>query len=446
MASHLRGAFSIVLATLLVALLTPMTFLSLLSATPAWADEAPVPCPMTEASSRQVSESTPVQPSQPPIKQTAEPIGGPRMTGDGLLLPKEQQLPPSVTTRLASHSWIVADLDSGAVVAACAPHVRYAPASTLKLLNVLTVLPKLTPNQQITVTADDLKFEAGSSAVGLVEGGTYSAQTLLLGLLLVSGNDAANVLARVAGGSRGVAGTLKDMNAMAAKLNALDTHAVTPSGLDGKGQATSAYDLALIARALFARKDFSQYTSTERADIPAQQNYPAFQIQNDNALLTNYPGALGGKTGFTDLARHTYMGAAEQNGRRLVVTMLDGENRPYPLWRQASALLDWAFALPSDTKGVGQLVRPKATVTDKQHVPASPSAQNKAAMAVARRHSAATMAIIIGAMMVVGLLFVAWRGLRKPGPKNAENPPKNPTSEQKATATAGAAPPPPPSS
>jgi D-alanyl-D-alanine carboxypeptidase len=103
------------------------------------------------------------------------------------------------------------------------------------------------------------------------------------------------------------------MNKHADRLGAYQTHAVTTSGLDGPEQLTSAYDLALIARACFAREDFRRYTSTERTRIPAQPpKHKGFQIQNDNQLLDSYPGALGGKSGFTDLARHTYVGAAER--------------------------------------------------------------------------------------------------------------------------------------
>jgi D-alanyl-D-alanine carboxypeptidase (penicillin-binding protein 5/6) len=180
-----------------------------------------------------------------------------------------------------------------------------------------------------------------------------------LGLLLNSGNDAANVLARVGGGSGGVPATLDAMNAEAKHLGAADTHAVTPSGLDGPGQFTSAYDLALIARECFTRDDFRRYTAAPRAQIPPQppKDPRGFQIQNENLLLTNYPGALGGKTGFTDLARHTYVGVAERNGRRLAVTLLGAEHQPIRAWQQGAALLDWGFGLPADAS-VGKLVKP----------------------------------------------------------------------------------------
>jgi D-alanyl-D-alanine carboxypeptidase len=145
------------------------------------------------------------------------------------------------------------------------------------------------------------------------------------------------------------------MNAEAKALGALQTHAVTPSGLDGPGQHTSAYDLALIARACFARDDFRRYVATRTAQVPAQPGAKGFPIWNDNQLLHQYPGALGGKTGYTDLARHSFVGAAERGGRRLLVTLLGAESRPLAGWQQGAALLDWGFALP-DGASVGQLV------------------------------------------------------------------------------------------
>jgi D-alanyl-D-alanine carboxypeptidase (penicillin-binding protein 5/6) len=282
-------------------------------------------------------------------------VGGADLDGNGLTIPAGAPQPPATTAT----SWLVADLDTGQIVGACGAHRFGAPASLQKLLLVETVLPKLKPADVTTITPEDLDFEPGSSAVGLLLGGQYSVETLFLGLMLNSGNDAANTLARLGSGGRGVRGTLDDMNAEAKRLGAWDTHAETPSGLDGPGQATSAYDLALIFRADFARDDFRRYDSTLRADIPPQPPlYPkGYQIQNDNALLFQYPGALGGKVGFTDLARHTYVGAAERNGRRLVVTMLGAELMPMRAWQQSAALLDWGFSLPADAS-VGRLVNP----------------------------------------------------------------------------------------
>ena len=313
----------------------------------------PVPCPVADLDPPPVR---PTPPAPPPYQPGERELGGPALASPGLVVPSGAGPVPG---KLSATSWLVADLDTGEVLGGCGPHVPGIPASTQKLLLAAALLDELDPDQLVTVTRADLDIEPGSSAVGLVAGGEYSVELLWLGLLLNSGNDAANVLARLGGGAAGVAGGLRAMNQEARRLGAYQTYAATPSGLDGPGQFTSAYDLALIARVLFERADFRRYAATERIRIPAQpeQDAPGFQIQNQNDLLTQYPGALGGKTGYTDLARHSFVGAAERDSRRLVVTLLGAEIRPRPSWQQAAALLDWGFALPAGAS-VGRLVEP----------------------------------------------------------------------------------------
>ncbi|MBQ1043068.1 MULTISPECIES: D-alanyl-D-alanine carboxypeptidase family protein [unclassified Micromonospora] len=321
------------------------------SATPvrALAPAATAPCPRLPAP----KVSRPPRPTPPPSSPEQLTVGGEALAGAGLVTPPGSPAPPAVTAT----TWLVADLDTGAVLGACGPHVPGTPASTQKLLLAATMLNRLDPKQVAVATRADLDIEPGSSAVGLLVGGRYSVETLWLGLILQSGNDAANMLARLGAGSAraGVA----EMNAQARRLGAGQTHAVTPSGLDGPGQFTSAYDLALIARACFADDAFRRYALTERTQIPAQPALKkgGFQIQNENQLIYRYPGALGGKTGFTELARHSYVGAAQRDGRRLVVTLLGAEARPVRGWQQGAQLLDWGFGLPRDAS-VGRLVEP----------------------------------------------------------------------------------------
>jgi serine-type D-Ala-D-Ala carboxypeptidase (penicillin-binding protein 5/6) len=364
-----------------------------------------VPCPIA---------SVPVHPGRPPrpVPPARDPgrpvVGGAGLGTAGLTVPPNA---PPVPEDLTATSWLVADLDSGAVLGACGPHEQSPPASVQKLLLAATLLPKLDPAQVVQVTRADVAVEPGSSAVGLVTGGRYTIATLWLGLLLESGNDAANALARVGGGSAGVPGTLVAMNALAQHLGALDTHAVTPSGLDGRGQFTSAYDLALIARVCLARDDFRRYDTAPTAQIPAQPpRSKGFQIQNENKLLTRYPGALGGKTGFTDLARHTYVGAAQRNGRRLVVTLLNAEPLPVRAWQQGASLLDWGFSVPRDA-AVGRLVQPgEVDATGRPTAPGGTRGRVEAAPGTRRAaltlDPSPTMVGAAGAALVLMLLLV----------------------------------------
>jgi serine-type D-Ala-D-Ala carboxypeptidase (penicillin-binding protein 5/6) len=278
-------------------------------------------------------------------------IGGDALSGTGLAVAAGA---PPLPAELAATSWLVADLDTGEVLGACGAHRMLAPASVQKLLLAETVLPKLNPADTVMVTPEDLDFGAewDSKTVPLQPGQTYTVEDLFLGLLMRSGNDAANALARIAGGDRGVAGTVADMNAEAKRLGALDTHAATPSGLDGPGQVTSAYDLALIFRAAYANENFQRWVRTPEWVLSSQM-----QIEHDNWEYLQYPGSLGGKAGFTDIARHSYVGAFERDGRRLVATALGAEVLPQRVWQQVIGLLDWGFAQDRDTS-VGHLVDP----------------------------------------------------------------------------------------
>ncbi|SCF35330.1 D-alanyl-D-alanine carboxypeptidase (penicillin-binding protein 5/6) [Micromonospora purpureochromogenes] len=335
-------------AIALSALLT-MPAVAVGSSTASAASAPYVPCPAVKP-----AVPPPAAPSPPPVGPADLAVGGETLATPGLAIPAGASMAPSVTAT----SWVVADLDSGAVLGGCGPHEHRTPASVQKMLLAAALMPHLDPAQMVEVTRADLHdLDPASSVMGVVEGGRYSVESLWLGLLLKSGNDAANVLARVGGGTAGRQGGVQAMNDEAHRLGANQTHAATPSGLDGPGQYTSAYDLALIARATYARADFRRYIASRVAEIPAGPGTPGFSVTHDNTLLDHYPGTLGGKTGFTDLARQTYVGVAERNGRRLAVTLLGAETAPLGSLGEAAALLDWGFALPTDAS-VGRLVTP----------------------------------------------------------------------------------------
>ena len=278
-------------------------------------------------------------------------VGGPGLDTRGVVVAHGA---PPLPDGLTAAGWLVADAGTGEVLAARDPHGRYYPASTLKTLTLLTLAPLLDPARVVVGTTEDENEEG--SRVGLVAGGQYPVSLLFQALILQSGNDAANALARAAGG---VDVTVAAMNETAQAIGAFDTVAGTPSGLDVAGQSSSAYDLALIFRALIADPATAAVLATPTAQMPAVEGRSTgYQIQSQNPLRTTYAGDLGSKTGFTDAARHTFVTAAERNGRRLVVSMMDSENKPLPPPAQAARLLDWGFALSTGTQGVGTLVTP----------------------------------------------------------------------------------------
>lgn len=248
-------------------------------------------------------------------------------------------------------AWIVADLDSGQVLAGRDADAPHPPASTIKVLLALTALDEV--NLDATVVATPADTEVECNCAGIEPGRSYTARQLLDAVLLVSGNDAANTLADMLGGPEAA---VAKMNAKAAAVGATNTHASTPSGLDGPngpGQTTPR-DLAVIFRAALANPVFAQITAEQTAPFPGRDGEQ--QLVNTNELLRRYPGALGGKTGFTNAARKTYVGAAQRDGRRLVVAMMYGlvrEGGP-TYWDQAATLLDWGFA-QNPQSGIGSL-------------------------------------------------------------------------------------------
>jgi D-alanyl-D-alanine carboxypeptidase len=343
---------------------------------------------------------------------------------------------PPLPDGLAAAGWLVADATTGAVLAARDPHGRYYPASTLKTLTLLTLVPLLDPAQVVEGTEDDERMEG--SRVGMVAGGRYPVSLLFEALVLQSGNDAANALARAAGG---VGTTVAAMNETAAEIGAFDTVAGSPSGLDVAGQSSSPYDLALVFRRLVADPRTAAILRTPSAQMPpVEGRSPGYQIQNENPLLTAYPGNLGGKTGFTDAARHTFVTAAERDGRRLVVSVMGTESQPLRAADQAALLLDWGFAVPAASEGVGVLVDSAADVVPPPLAEATPSPPVPDAAAAAPRPAAvgsepvgaSPLVPVALAVTAVGIVVATVVGCRRavrvvPGPPGGRlRPPGGP--------------------
>lgn len=233
--------------------------------------------------------------------------------------------------------WLVADLISGRILGGHDPYGPHAPASTIKTLLAMVVLDQVAPNAAARATESNADVEC--SCVGLVPGQVYTARNLLDALLMVSGNDAANMLADMVGGYQTA---LAKMNAKAVQIGARSTRAASPSGLDGPGweSVTTAHDLAVIYRAALNYPLIPHIMQQRAATFPDGAGGTK-QISNQDRLLPTYPGYIGGKTGFTNLARETYVAMAQRNGRRLVAVMMYGDD---DLWSQGRALLDWGFA------------------------------------------------------------------------------------------------------
>ncbi|MEZ7129136.1 D-alanyl-D-alanine carboxypeptidase family protein [Nonomuraea sp. AD125B] len=341
----------------------------------------------------------------------ATPVGGPALGSRGLVAPEGVKKPP----KTKATSYVIADVDTGQVLAAKDAHGRYLPASTLKTLTALTLIPKLNKNLRIRPSQNACNQEG--SAVGLTPKATYRVEDLFRGLMMTSGNDAAMALAEVNGG---LAKTMREMNEEARRLQANDTVAKTPSGLDKPGQSSSAYDLALIARAGLANPDFLRYISTKTANFPAPKG-KTYQISNHNKLLWRYQGMIGVKNGWTSKALGSFVGAATRGGHTIVVSVMRHEGY---FWEEVGELMDWGFSVRGKVTPVGQLVdplpaqqpaAPPARASGGPVTQVTPAQQPPLLDAAAQKQTDRTKAIgaaVIGGGLLFGTVWLVY-GIRR---------------------------------
>lgn len=331
---------------------------------------------------------------------TDDVVGGGQLGEPGVVVDTASGAPalPAITAT----SFVIADADTGEVLAAHNAHEKLAPASTLKTLTAVTLLPRLKPDFP-TMAQSDAPRTDGTKA-GIVAGSVYKVNDLFTAMLMMSANDAAVALADANGG---LAPTLAEMNAEAAQLHAGDTVAKTPNGLDAAGQSSSAYDLALIFRAGLAMPQFKHYLSLPRAAFPAP-NGQSFQIQTHDHLLNSYTGMVGGKNGYTVAAQASYVGAATRGGHTIIVAVMRDQPN---FWNEVKTLLDWGFAADGKVQPVGELVNagpavPQATsktstAASKSTVkPSSDGAAQATAQSTAQSAPSPTASSVAGAAVL----------------------------------------------
>ncbi|QOV36080.1 D-alanyl-D-alanine carboxypeptidase [Streptomyces ferrugineus] len=355
------------------ALLVTSAVVSSLALTAPVSYAAPKPSPSTSPS------------ATPPANMST--VGGERLGQPGTQVNLAGGV-PVLPKELTARSWVVADAESGEVLAAHNAHWRLPPASTMKMLFADTVLPKFPKTMKHKVVPSDLAdVGSGSSLVGIKEGETYTVHDLWLGVFLRSGNDAVHVLSKM---NEGIDNTVKEMNEHAEELQALDTYAVSPDGYDAPRQVSSAYDLTLIARSGLQKKDFREYCSTVTAKFPGataknkkgKSVRGSFEIQNTNRLLTGdsdvpvYQGIAGVKNGNTTNAGATFTGVAERNGKVLLVTVMNPEKSEHnEVYKETARLFDWGFQAAGKVRPVGELVPPKSAAQASAQPGANPSGE-----------------------------------------------------------------------
>ena len=230
---------------------------------------------------------------------------------------------------ISARSAVLIDAESGETLYELRADERSLIASTTKIMTALVALERCGLSERVRIDSRSAGTE-GSSAY-LREGEVWTVEELLFGLMLSSGNDAAEAIALHCAGSGEAFAEL--MNEKAAELGLEDTHFANPSGLDAEGHYSTARDMAALAAHAMENADFSRIVSSRSATVQGREIY------NHNRLLSSYPGCVGVKTGYTIAAGRTLVSCAERDGLRFIcVTLRDRDD-----WRDHAALYDWAF-------------------------------------------------------------------------------------------------------
>lgn len=237
---------------------------------------------------------------------------------------------------VSAKSAIVMCMDTNEVLLEKSAMLKLPMASTTKIMTALILAEQPDLSKTVKVTKQMVTVEG--SSMGLLEGDAVSYRDLLYGMLLASGNDAANTTAYVIGGS--IKGFAKIMNQKAAELGLKNTSFVTPSGLDDENHYTTAYDLALLASAALKNKVFREACSSKIATLYFGNPPYRRTLTNHNKLLGNYEGLIGVKTGFTKKSGRCLVTAAEREGKRVIVVTLNAPDD----WNDHKSLLDYGLS------------------------------------------------------------------------------------------------------
>lgn len=257
----------------------------------------------------------------------------------GALCPVARAAGPEVSAQSA----VVLTADTGAVLFEKDGHTPRPVASTTKIMTALLALEAAQEQGDPLVDITQEMVAVEGSSMGLQAGDSISLTGLAAGMLLASGNDAANAAALYLDGS--LESFAARMNQRAAALGMEDTHFVTPSGLDGEdaqglGHLSTAYDMALLARAALEDQAFRQLCSSPSLAVEFAEPVKRVTYTNHNKLLAQYQGCVGVKTGFTKEAGRCLVSAAERDGALLIAVTLNAPND----WQDHTALLDYGFS------------------------------------------------------------------------------------------------------
>ncbi len=249
-------------------------------------------------------------------------------------------MPANAAPDISAKACVLMDAQTGLLLYGKNSDEKRPMASTTKIMTVLLTLESGNLDTPFSVDSEAIHVEG--SSMGLREGDIVTKRALCIGMLLPSGNDAANAAAVRVGGD--MPHFLQLMNARAAEIGMTHTCFASPSGLDAEGHGASAYDMALLAREALQNPDFAEICSQPSMTVSfGNPPYPRM-LQNTNRLLKMDDTVIGVKTGFTDAAGRCLVSACERDGRRLICVTLHDTND----WADHQALYDYGFAETAD--------------------------------------------------------------------------------------------------
>lgn len=246
-----------------------------------------------------------------------------------------EEYPPYQKEDRSASAYIVMEATTGRVLYGKNIHERLAMASTTKIIGALMVLEQENLDEYFMVDSDAIQVEG--SSMGLTEGDLVSLYSLACGMMLPSGNDAANAAGVRLYGS--IDGFVEAMNQKAEELGLSDTHYVTACGLDAPDHYSTAFDLAKLTRIALQNEDFAYICS--QSNMKVKFGDPPYErwLKNYNRLLELYPDCIGVKTGFTDDAGRCLVSAAERDGMTLICVTLNAQDD----WSLHASLYDKCF-------------------------------------------------------------------------------------------------------
>lgn len=243
----------------------------------------------------------------------------------------------SAQNSVSALSCVLIDADTKAVLFEKNANTKLAMASTTKIMTALLALESEKTDEPFTVDSNAIRVEGTS--MGLCEGDKVSLKSLAIGMLLLSGNDAANAAAVK------ISGSIKDfcnkMNERAKEIGMKNTNFSTPSGLDSENHYSTAYDMALLGAEAIKNEQFLEICSKKKMSVSYKEPLKTFTFYNHNRLLSSVEGCIGIKTGFTKKAGRCLVSAVRKNGRTLVCVTLKAPND----WLDHKNLYDYGFSL-----------------------------------------------------------------------------------------------------